>query len=137
MTKQRIIIDAENAVLGRLASFTAKQALLGKEVIIVNAEKTIVVGNKKNIIQIYESKRKLGGPSLHGPFFPTLSEKILKRTIRGMLNYKEGKGKEAFKRIKTYRGVPLELKEENKIKSGKGKKGISLEEISRLLRGGI
>jgi len=33
---QEIIIDASNATLGRLASYTAKQALQGKKIIIVS-----------------------------------------------------------------------------------------------------
>jgi large subunit ribosomal protein L13 len=47
--KEKMIIDATNATLGRLASFVAKQALQGKKVIIVNSEKAIITGDKKGI----------------------------------------------------------------------------------------
>ena len=33
---EKLIIDANNAVMGRLASYVAKQAMLGKEIVIVN-----------------------------------------------------------------------------------------------------
>ena len=43
------IIDGKNAVLGRLASYAAKEALKGENIIILNCEKVIVTGNRKNI----------------------------------------------------------------------------------------
>ncbi len=53
--------------------------------------------------------------------------------IRGMLrNYREGRGKEAFKKIRCYVGVPKELENEKIIKTGKPKKEpyITLKELS-------
>ncbi len=135
MKEEKIIIDAENATLGRLASFVAKHSLLGKSVIIINSEKAIIIGNKKNILETYQTKRGLGGPSLHGPFFPSFPEKILKRTIRGMLPHKKESGRSALKRVVVYNGVPKEYENVERIKSGKAKKGMSLEKISKLLRG--
>ena len=46
--KNQIVIDATNATMGRLASYVAKQALLGKQIAIVNSEKAIITGNKLN-----------------------------------------------------------------------------------------
>ena len=48
------VIDAENAILGRLASYVAKQVLKGEEIVIVNSEKAIITGNKKNIQKNYK-----------------------------------------------------------------------------------
>jgi large subunit ribosomal protein L13 len=111
-----IVLDATNAVLGRLASFAAKQALLGKNVHIINAEEAIVVGTKKNIIEEYKIAHKRGGASLKGPNFPKYSDRLMKRTIRGMLHYTHGRGKAAFKRIRCYNGIPNELKSKAPIK---------------------
>ncbi|MBI2449016.1 50S ribosomal protein L13 [Candidatus Pacearchaeota archaeon] len=132
-----IVIDATNAILGRLASFAAKQALLGNEIAIVNAEKAIIVGNEKNIVGNYMERRQRGGSSQKGPNFPTLPEMIMKRTIRGMINYKSGRGQVAFKRIKCFRGMPDEFKDSNKIvsKKKKLKKFTRLENLSMHLRG--
>ena len=41
------IIDGKNAVLGRLASFVAKEALKGEEIVIVNCDEIMITGNKK------------------------------------------------------------------------------------------
>ena len=59
---EKIIIYATGAVFGRLCSFAAKNALEGNEVIIVNSEKTIITGNKKNIIDEYGEIRKKRRP---------------------------------------------------------------------------
>ena len=46
-----LYIDASDTILGRLASYVAKRALEGEEVIIVNCEKCIVSGNRENIFK--------------------------------------------------------------------------------------
>ena len=43
------IIDASNLLLGRLASIIAKRLLSGEEIIVVNAEKAVISGNRENI----------------------------------------------------------------------------------------
>lgn len=133
MTNQ-IIIDGEGAVLGRLASFAAKQALGCKKVDIVNADKVIIVGNKVSIIENYLWKKDLGSSNLNGPFVHANPEKILKRTIRGMVPYKQERGRRAWKRVKCYNGIPKEFEGKKMIKSGKGSRGITLEEVSRNIK---
>ena len=126
------IIDGKNAVLGRLASYAAKEALKGEDVVILNCEQVIITGNKKNIKDNFEKKRKRGGSSQKGPFHIKTSDRIVKRTIRGMLpNHREGRGKQAYKKIKCYIGTPEEFEKSKKIVSGKEKlnKFVKIEEI--------
>src|SRR3989344_1717170 len=108
--KQKIIIDATESVLGRMASFAAKSALLGKEVVVVNCNDAIVIGDKANILEKYTIMRKKGGSSLKGPHFPKSPERLVKRTIRGMLSHKQMRGKDALKRIICYNKTPEEYK---------------------------
>ena len=131
----KIVIDATNATLGRLASYAAKQALLGKEIAIVNCEGAVITGRKKSIISEYQEARSRGGASQKGPFFPKSPERIVKRTIRGMLSYKQGRGREAFKKIMCYNKTPEEYAEAKKIKAGKEKtfRTLSLGEISKVI----
>jgi len=132
--EKEIIIDATNATLGRLASYVAKQALRGKKVIILNSERAIITGRKKFTVENYQEKKQRGGSSQKGPFFPKVPEKIMKRTIRGMLpNYRRGKGREAFKRILCYKGVSNQYKETKAIKAGKEKHAtyMNIEQISK------
>ena len=116
------IIDGKNAVLGRLASYSAKELLKGEEIVIVNCDQVIITGNKKNIEKSFEEKRSRFGHSQKGPKHDKTSEKIVKRTIRGMVpKYREGRGRDVFKKIKCYVGVPKEFQESQKILAGKEK----------------
>jgi len=130
----KIIIDANGAIFGRLCSFAAKKALGGDEVIIVNSEHTVMTGNKRDLIEKYLKLRRMGGgTSLKGPKYPTVPYMMLKRGIRGMLpDFRRGQGKIAFSRIKCFDKVPEEYKNEKMIKSGKTKpkKFIELKELS-------
>jgi len=133
---QKIIINAENAVVGRLASFAAKNALLGKKIDIVNCEKAIITGSKEDILRKFLERRGRVGTGQQGPKYPTLSDKIMKRTIRGMLSYKKERGREALKRVKCYNKIPIELEKEKMVKAGRKGVGVELGKISSLLRGG-
>src|SRR3989344_5976141 len=135
-----MIINAENLIIGRLASYAAKQALLGEQVDIINSEKAVIIGDKQVLLADYRKKLVMGTP-YKGPFFPRTPDRILKRTIRGMLPYKQPKGRNALKRIKCHIGAPEEIKghpitiENANIKKTKSLRYISLEKLSKLLRG--
>jgi len=101
------VVDATNAIIGRLATQVAKYALLGEEVAIVNSEKAIVSGKKINVFDEYVNRIQRG--THRGPHHPRLPDRILRRTVRGMLPYKKAKGREAFERVMCYVGVPPEF----------------------------
>ena len=114
------IIDGSGAVLGRLASFVAKEDLKGEEFVILNCDKVIITGNRKMVEKEFEKKRTKVGSGQKGPKVPRTSEKIVKRAIRGMLpNHRQGRGKDIFKKIKCYSGVPKEFEESKKILAGR------------------
>jgi large subunit ribosomal protein L13 len=102
------IIDAEGAVLGRLSTAVAKRLLKGEEIAVVNSEKAIVTGKKVMIKAHYKHEREVG-TYRKGPFYPRMPDRILKRTIRGMIPYQEPHGRTAFKRLRCYIGVPQEM----------------------------
>ena len=131
---EEIYIDATNAILGRLAAYAAKQSLQGKKVVIVNAERAIITGNKQGIVAKYIEMKQKGGTAQRGPYFSRSPARILKRTIRGMVpNYRTGRGRIAFKRILCYKGIPEEFKDKKMLKSGKEKhtKYMNLEQVSK------
>ena len=131
--ENKIIIDGKNAILGRLASFAAKQAMLGKRVIVVNCKEVVITGKPRSVINQYKKARELGGASLQGPFFPKFPERIVKRTIRGMLAHKKLRGKTSLKRIRCYNEIPAEFENVKKLVAGKEKKikTIKLGELSK------
>ncbi|MEM1535720.1 MAG: 50S ribosomal protein L13 [Candidatus Pacearchaeota archaeon] len=131
-----IIIDAQNAVVGRLASFAAKKALQGHNIIIINSEKAIITGSPEKILEKYIKRLQLGRGVQKGPKFPRRPEMILRRAIRGMLPWKKARGREAFKRVKCFLGVPEEFKDKEAIRLEKEikTKYITLEKLSNLIR---
>ena len=104
-----IVVDATGLVMGRLASVTAKSLLAGEEINIVNAEKALITGERNAIFADYGQTRARGHKE-RGPYFPRRPEMIMNRTVRGMLPYKMGRGRDAFSRLRIFVGIPRELK---------------------------
>jgi len=131
------IINAEGAVLGRLASVVAKHLMSGEEVKVVNAEKAIVIGSKDMIVNDFASKRNRR-QARKGPHYPKRVDMILKRTVRGMIPYQKPRGREAYKKLRVYIGIPSEFegKAEKIEKIEKTPAAfMTLENISRSLGG--
>ena len=105
-----MIIDATNLILGRMGTVVAKKAMLGEEVLIVNCEKAIITGGRDFLLAKYQNRIKRGIP-LKGPYFPRIPDRLVRRSIRGMLPYKKARGNAAFHRIMCYQGVPEVLKD--------------------------
>lgn len=103
-----MIINAENNILGRLGAFAAKQALMGEDVRIVNSEKAVISGNRKDVLGKFKANRNRGIP-LGGPYYRRSPEQIVRRVVRGMLPYKKEKGRNAYKRVLCYKGIPDEF----------------------------
>lgn len=132
-----IVVDASEQVLGRLASAVAKRLLQGEEVAVVNAERAVITGSREAILREYRQKRDVGSQR-KGPFFPKRSDRILRRTVRGMLPYQQPRGREALRRLRVHVGVPRELEGEAAEGAGAGVAGktttyITLGELSNLL----
>jgi len=135
MEKHEIFINAEDTPLGRVATYAARQALQNKKVVVVNCEKALISGNKEAAIARYKAKIAIGkGKSNQGPFFPRSPEKIMKRTVRGMLPWAITRGKVALKNVMCYDQVPLEFKDKEMISFEKPLiKSITLGELCKLL----
>ena len=109
------VYNAEDKVLGRLASIVAKQLISATKagedtrVIIVNAEKAVVSGKRTTEMsddrKQYELNRARKGPS-----DPRMPDQILKRTVRGMLPYqKNSSGRAALRALRVEIGTPTDL----------------------------
>ena len=51
------IIDGKGTVLGRLASFAAKEAIRGEEIVVLNCEQIIITGNKKKYKRSFSKEK--------------------------------------------------------------------------------
>lgn len=134
-----IVIDATDLIAGRLASNVAKKALLGEQVIIVNSEKAVISGKKVSLQNYFKERYEIGDP-FKGPFWQKMPDRMLRRMIRGMLPYKQEKGRKAFGKIMCYIGIPekfknnkLETIKEANVSKMSNIRYQSLQEISKFL----
>ena len=114
-TKTQVtLVNAEGLIVGRMCSKVAKRLLNGEEVIILNAEKAVFSGKKKSKVLEAHIFLEVGAP-VRGPFHYRRPDRFLRKTVRGMVPFKQPKGKNAYKRLKVFMGVPLELKNQQMI----------------------
>jgi len=134
-----LLADANNTVAGRLASVVAKELLQGEHVIVINAEKAVLSGDRSSLILEY--KERLGIRTLtapwKGPLHPRHPDRLLRRIIRGMVPWKKDRGRKAMKRLRVYVGAPEGIKTKRQLDLSeyerKGRRTIYLGEIAREL----
>jgi large subunit ribosomal protein L13 len=105
-----VVVNAEGLILGRMCSKIAKRLLNGEVIIIVNAEKIMLSGKKKSKVAEAKQFLEVGAPE-RGPFHSRRPDRIVCKTVRGMVPWRQPKGKNAYKRLKVFMGVPKELKD--------------------------
>jgi large subunit ribosomal protein L13 len=114
-TKSSItLVNAEGLIVGRMCSKVAKRLLNGEEIIILNAEKAVFSGKKKSKVAEAKQFLEVGAPE-RGPFHYRRPDRFLRKIVRGMVPFKQPKGKNAYKRLKVFMGVPVEFKDQPMI----------------------
>jgi large subunit ribosomal protein L13 len=110
MSVDPLLIDASNHIMGRVASVAAKQALHGRKVVVVNAEKAIIAGQRHKTIRAAMHRLTTGthGSQERAPTHPRRADTYFRRVIRGMLPRRKPRGKAAFSNVKVFIGVPEE-----------------------------
>ena len=136
-----MIIDGEGLVLGRLASKVSQLILAGESVNVLNAEKIMISGSRTSAYNKYKQRidrASISNPRDMGPKYPRRPDDIFRRTVRGKIPYKKSHGREAFKGLKVYVGVPkeFETQEFSRIPEAEPKnivKSVKLGTVSQLL----
>ncbi len=128
-----LTIDASGMILGRLASTAAQRLKDGDTVHIVNAEQAVVSGRPEDVYDKYRGRRERGSRD-HGPNFPKAPDRIVKRTVRGMLPGGPD-GREMLERLRTYRGNPdgreTDAVDVKTVDDLAGKNAVSIEKVSQ------
>ena len=111
------VVDAEGQVLGRLAAQVA--AILrgkhkpiytphvdtGDHVIVINAEKVVLTGNKLRAKKYYRHSGYVGGIKsiTAGELLNRYPERVIQRAVRGMIP-RNRLGRQMIKKLKVYAG---------------------------------
>lgn len=117
ITRQWHVIDAQDVVLGRLA-VSAAHLLRGKHkatfaphvdggdfVVVVNADKVALTGNKRTDKDVYRHSGYPGGlkTTSYGDLLERDARKAIEKSVRGMLP-KNRLGNQIIKKLKVYAG---------------------------------
>ena len=118
-----------------MAALAAKQALLGEPVNVYNSDLVVISGKKKDILKRYEAKVRRGDPH-HGPYFPRVPRLIVRRTIRGMLPFKQARGRDAYKLVKCFSGAgeKMETIERANVKKIHNTNYMTVKELCKHLK---
>ncbi len=118
INRQWYLVDAENQTLGRLATEVAS-LLRGKNkptfsphldtgdfVVVINADKIVVSGNKSHQKLYRRHSGRPGGMKVEtfNSLKERLPERIVEKAIKGMLPH-NALGRQLFRKLKVYRGV--------------------------------
>ncbi|MFP5223648.1 MAG: 50S ribosomal protein L13 [Acidobacteriota bacterium] len=118
ITRDWVIVDAQDKILGRLASVIA-QRLRGKHkpefaphmdagdfVVVVNAEKVKVTGRKLDQKMYYRHSGWIGGlkETVLKDMMATKPDQVLIKAVKGMLP-KNRLGRQMLKKLKVYSGT--------------------------------
>lgn len=140
---QPTVVDGTNLIAGRVCSNVAKLLRNGNRIFIINCDKIMMSGKKSSIIGEYEEFLKINSiiHPRHGPKHPRRPDTIIKRMVRGMLPKEKPSKKTDLARLRTYIGVPKEVKGLEKIQFEKAKitkdssRYTTMAEISRYIGG--
>jgi large subunit ribosomal protein L13 len=117
ITRQWFVVDASDKVLGRLASEIAQilrgkrkptfspHADVGDHVIVINADKVRVTGNKANAKMYYRHTGYPGGirSTSYGKMMEKHPERIVQKAVWGMLPHNT-LGRNVYKKLRVYAG---------------------------------
>lgn len=134
--------DASGKVAGRLASRIAKELLKGTMAVVFNVEKAIITGRKEMVMDEYMRYMHLHSrinPWRHGPFKSRTPGGIFRDMVSGMLPKNKKRGREAYRRLRAYVGVPERFKDQETVDLSEARYRTSphgymtVEEVARLL----
>lgn len=131
-----LVVDAQDCIMGRVASAVAQEALDGQRVAVINAEAAVITGRKNDILDRYRQRDSLG--SDQGPAYPKRPDGIFKRAIRGMLPHTRQRGRDALTNVRVYVGNPYAddeavILEDTSLDRLSNIRFIHLDEISQQL----
>merc|ERR1711861_102105 len=108
MFEKVTVIDARGHLMGRLASFVAKEVLMGQKIVLVRCEELVISGShmRNKLKLLMKRTKRMNTNPIKGPFHHKSPSDMMIRTIRGMIPHKWYRGSAAFQRIKCVEGIP-------------------------------
>jgi len=112
-----MIVDVKGTVAGRVATRVAKALINGENVVVLNAQDAVIVGNKESIVEKYTRRvdaRVLSNPHF-GPKYARIPDRMFRRMVRNMLPTKKSAKERLIKKLKVYNATPKDYAKEKAI----------------------
>merc|ERR1739847_156804 len=112
-----VVIDGRGHLMGRLASFVAKEALLGQKVMVVRCEELVISGShiRNKLKLLMKRNKRMNTNPRKGPFHHKSPADMFMRVVRGMLPHVWYRGSAAFQRVKAVEGIPAPFDQIKKV----------------------
>jgi len=112
-----MIIDAKGLIGGRLSTKVAKSLINGESVVVLNAEETIMTGNRDSIIEKFSIRINAAVKSNphFGPKYARIPDRMFRRMVRNMLPTTKRAKERLIKKLSVYNTVPKEMEKEKAI----------------------
>ena len=109
MFEKEIVIDGRGHLLGRLASYVAKDLLNGQRIVVVRCEEILKSGSLfRNKLDRQETiSRHINTNHRKGFKHWKAPSRIFWKTVRGMLPHKTPVGTAALGRLRVFEGIPF------------------------------
>merc|ERR1711868_322914 len=93
-----VVIDGRGHLMGRLASFVAKEALNGQKVVVVRCEELVISGSfiRNKLKLLMKRVKRMNTNPKKGPFHHRSPADMFMRVMRGMLPHKQYRGSVAW-----------------------------------------
>merc|ERR1712232_745800 len=119
--EKMVVIDARGHLMGRLASFVAKETLLGQKVVVVRCEELVISGSfiRNKLKLLMKRNKRMNTNPKKGPFHHRSPADMFIRVVRGMIPHKQYRGSAAFQRIKCLEGIPEPFNSIQRLKPGR------------------
>merc|ERR1712023_452276 len=103
-----VVIDGRGHLMGRLASFVAKETLLGQKVVVVRCEELVISGShiRNKLKLLMKRNKRMNTNPKKGPFHHKSPSDMFIRVVRGMLPHVWYRGSAEFQRVKAVEGIP-------------------------------
>jgi large subunit ribosomal protein L13 len=103
----------------------------GEEVVVLNAEKIIVTGERAEVLKDFKHKVDLGEVTKRkGPFYPRRADLLFKRCVRGMIPRYTTTGREAYRALKVLVGAPKQFDDVEKVVPEIASKKVSCKYVT-------
>lgn len=117
MFEREVVIDGRGHLLGRLASYVAKDLLNGQRIVVVRVEEILRSGSlyrNKMYRQVTMSRHINTNPRKGFKHWKAPS-RIFWKVVRGMLPHKEAVGANALGRLRVFEGIPFPYDQKKRV----------------------